>query len=87
MVLSGWKDEETETPVVLGVVVMGCRNVVSGVSWCVSGVDIRHYSACALCMMPIILKAKLHAAFRIFLQSKKLSSRLTKYTMVQYAGE
>ena len=73
--------------VVLGVVVVGCRNVVSGVSRRVSGVDIIHYSACALCMMPIILKAKLHAVFRVFLQSKKLSSRLTKYTMDQCAGE
>jgi hypothetical protein len=57
--------------VVLGVVVVGCRNVVSGVPRHVFGVDIRHYSACALCMMPIILEAKLHAAFRVFLQSKK----------------
>ena len=66
-----WKDDERDTPVVLGVVVVGCRNVVSGVSRRVSGVDIRHYSACALCMMPIILEAKLHAAFHVFLQSKK----------------
>ena len=38
-----WKDDERDTPVVLGVVVVGCRNVVSGVSRRVSGVIIRHY--------------------------------------------
>ena len=73
--------------VVLGVVVVGCRNVVSGVSRWVSGIIIMYHLTCELSMAPIGLEVKLHAAFRIFLQSKKLSSRLTKYTMDQCAGE
>ena len=57
--------------VVLGVVVVGCRNVVSGVPRWVSGIIIMYHLTCELSMAPIGLEVKLHAAFRVFVQSKK----------------
>ena len=65
----------------------GCRNVVSGVSRRVSGVIIMYHLTCELCVASNATEVILNTAFRIFLQSKKLSSRLTKYTMDQCAGE
>ena len=81
-----WKDEETDTPVVLEGVVVGCRNVVSGVSRDVSGVVTIHFSTCELCMTSNRKESKLHAAFSVFC-SQKTTPRLTKYTMDQSAGE
>ena len=66
-----WKDDERDTPVVLGVVVVGCRNVVSGVSRRVSGVIIMYHLTCELCVPSNAIKVVLNAAFHVFLQSKK----------------
>ena len=60
---------------------------VSGVSRRVSGVIIMYHLTCELCVASNATEVILNTAFRIFLQSKKLSSRLTKYTMDQCAGE
>ena len=60
---------------------------VSGVSRRASGVIIMYHLTCELCVASNAIEVILNTAFRIFLQSKKLSSRLTKYTMDQCAGE
>ena len=82
-----WKDDEKEIDLVLGVVVVGCMKIVSGAPRRVSEVIIMYHLTCELCVPSNAIKVVLNAAFRVFLQSKKLSSRITKYTMDQCAGE
>jgi hypothetical protein len=66
-----WKDDEKEIDLVLGVVVVGCMKIVSGVPRRVSEVIIIHCSTCAICMTPNKIEAKLYDIFNIFLEPEE----------------
>ena len=56
---------------VLGVVVVGCRNVVSDKARRISGVIIMYHLTCGFYVPSNAIEVVLNAAFRVFLQSKK----------------